>query len=65
MSIMKPCDPVRMRQNLEMVETLRRANVDFIPMPIRDEAHRVQLSLEAKKVLDEYFASMEVEGSMS
>jgi hypothetical protein len=54
-----------MRQNLEMVETLRRANVDFIPMPIRDEAHRVQLSLEAKKVLDEYFASMEVEGSMS
>ena len=37
------CDPVRMRENLEVVEEYKIAGVDFVAIAVVDEAHRIAL----------------------
>ncbi|ADV86611.1 hypothetical protein VVMO6_01589 [Vibrio vulnificus MO6-24/O] len=36
-----------MRKNLELVETLRQAGVDFVPMPVMDKEDKQRLAKEA------------------
>ncbi|EII3607601.1 DUF1382 family protein [Vibrio parahaemolyticus] len=44
---MYKCDAVTMRKNLELVETLRQAGVDFVPMPVMDKEDKQRLAKEA------------------
>ena len=50
---MAECKPLQMRKNLEMVESLKKMRIDFIPVPVRDEAHRIQLAHHGAEILEE------------
>lgn len=39
--------PVSLRQSLELVETLKRAGLDFVPMPVRNPEDKQRLLLES------------------
>lgn len=41
---MKQCDSVQMRKNLELVDEMARAGLDFFPVPVVSEEHRKQLA---------------------
>jgi TRAP-type C4-dicarboxylate transport system substrate-binding protein len=50
---MDRCSPVEMRKNLEVVEQFKKAGVDFVAMPARDQEHKKELIEQAYKILDE------------
>ncbi|MEP7694532.1 DUF1382 family protein [Vibrio parahaemolyticus] len=41
------CTAEAMRKNLELVENLRNAGIDFVPMPVVNEKDKVELAKEA------------------
>ena len=49
---MNICKPVQMRKNLEMVNDLRSSRIDFMPIPVRDEEHRLLLARYAESILE-------------
>lgn len=52
---MDKCSPIEMRKNLEAVDTFRKAGIDFVPVPVRDGAHKDELIDLAHKVLGQSF----------
>lgn len=42
--------------NMQMANVLAKMGIDFVPMPVRDQAHRDQLLLEGEQVLAELLA---------
>ncbi|EHU0373369.1 DUF1382 family protein [Vibrio cholerae] len=44
---MHKCDAVTMRRNLALVEALRQAGVDFVPMPVLSLEDKAHLAKEA------------------
>ena len=50
---MSECKPLQMRKNLEMVQDLKNSRIDFMPIPVRDEKHRLMLAQYAANVLEE------------
>lgn len=48
---MERCNPVQMRKNLEMVKDLKDSGIDFMPIPVRDEEHRLMLAHYAENTL--------------
>lgn len=53
---MNRCSPVEMRKALAMVEALKNAGIDFVPVPVKDPAHKIALvgqCLSALETLDE------------
>lgn len=50
---MAECKPVQMRKNLEMVQDLKNHRIDFMPIPVRDEEHRLMLARYAENILEE------------
>lgn len=46
MSVLR-ASPVSLRQSLELVETLKRAGLDFVPMPVRNPEDKQRLLLES------------------
>lgn len=56
---MDKCKPVQMRKNLEMVNAFKGMGIDFMPIPVRDEAHRIQLAQLGAEILEEMAAEAE------
>jgi hypothetical protein len=52
---MNKCSPVEMSKNLEAVEVLRKAGIDFVPMPVTDNQPKELLLDQVQKNLDEIF----------
>ena len=52
---MNKCSPVDMRKNLEAVEVLRKAGIDFVPVPVTDNQSKNSLLDQLQKNLDEIF----------
>lgn len=50
---MERCNPAEMRKALTMVEALKNAGIDFVPVPVRDPAHKIALIGQTLAVLDE------------
>jgi len=42
-----------MRKNLEVVEQFKRIGLDFVPVPVRDAAHKNELIALGNEVLEE------------
>jgi hypothetical protein len=42
-----------MRKALTMVEALKNAGIDFVPVPVRDPAHKIALIGQTLAVLEE------------
>lgn len=56
---MSECKPVQMRKNLNMVDALKNMRIDFIPVPVRDEAHRIELAQLGARILEEMAVAAE------
>ena len=50
---MNECKPVQMRKNLEMVQDLKNNRIDFMPIPVKDENHRLFLAQYAANILED------------
>ena len=50
---MNMCSPVEMRKNLDAVEELRKAGIDFVPIPVKDAVHKTDLIIQGQTVFDE------------
>lgn len=48
---MKRCEPADMRKNLEVVEVLKKAGVDFVAIPALSEMHKMKLLVHQVEVL--------------
>lgn len=49
---MKRCDPVQTRKNLETVNMMAKMGLDFMPMPVMNEAHRVELAKQSAEITE-------------
>jgi len=47
------CSPVTMRANLEKVEVLKQAGIDFVAVPVRDAEHKRALLKQSMETLIE------------
>ena len=59
---MERCGPVEMRKNLMLVDELRRAGIDFVPIPAVDEAHKRRLITQSQSVLESMTAGEDLDG---
>ena len=50
--MVEKCSPVEMRKNLQVVEQFKRIGLDFVPVPVRDEAHKNELIALSNEVLE-------------
>ena len=50
---MNICKPVQMRKNLEVVNDLKSSRIDFMPIPVKDEKHRIFLAQYAANILED------------
>lgn len=62
---MNGCKPLQMRKNLEMVQDLKNNRIDFIPVPVRNEAHRKELAQLGAEILEEMAVAAEQQGERS
>lgn len=56
---MNMCSPVEMRKNLDVVEQLRSAGIDFVAVPAKDPLHKQQLIAQHQSVLTEMIREAE------
>ena len=49
---MERCSPTEMRKNLKVVDAYRKAGIDFVPVPVRDEGHKNELIDQGNQVLE-------------
>ena len=49
---MKRCHPVRMRNNLEVVDQFRASGIDFVPIPVTSDEVRAELIASMLEALD-------------
>lgn len=45
------CSPVTMRANLKNVESLKKAGIDFVAVPVRDPEHKKELLRQSMETL--------------
>ena len=50
---MNKCSPIEMRKALDMAKLLSDAGVEFVAMPVLNDAHKKQLLIDAMANLDE------------
>lgn len=50
---MDKCSPIQMRKNLASVEAFKEVGIDFVAIPVKDEAHRMELICQGQAVFDE------------
>jgi sulfopyruvate decarboxylase TPP-binding subunit len=50
---MNKCSPIEMRKNLEVVESLKNAGIDFVCIPVKNESHKDDLIAQGQSVFDE------------
>ncbi len=57
--MMQRCSPLDMRIALEKTELLRKAGIEFIPLPVKNDKHRKKLIKQFDKIMNEIIAEME------
>ena len=40
---MNKCSPVEMRKSLQIVEQFKQHGIDFVPIPVKSEDHKIEL----------------------
>lgn len=50
-----------MRKNLEIVDVLKKAGIDFVAMPAKSPKHKEQLLEQLDKTLSEIFLQAEID----
>lgn len=50
---MKRCSPVKMRQNLLVVDQFKKAGIDFVAVPVKDADHKNEMIAYGNEVLEE------------
>ena len=50
---MTRCDPVEMNKNLKVVDQYRRAGIDFVAVPVKNEDHKNEMIQYGNEVLEE------------
>ena len=50
---MNMCSPVEMRKNLVVVDEFKIAMIDFVVMPVKDEAHKLDLIAQGQAIFQE------------
>ena len=50
---MDKCSPVVMRKNLEVVDQFKKWGIDFVPIPVRSQAHKNMLIEMGDQIFDE------------
>lgn len=53
------CSPVQMRKALEMVEALKQAGMEFVPVPVLNDADREKLMLITASRLEQIATAAE------
>ena len=56
---MNRCSPAEMRKNLDVVEQFKQAGIDFVPMPVKDDAHKANLIMQGEAILDDLVNDLE------
>ena len=50
---MSRCNPIEMRKNLQVVNELRKAGIDFVPIPVRgNKAELIKVMADTLDALD-------------
>lgn len=50
---MNKCSPMQMRKNLASVEAFKEVGIDFVAIPVKDEAHRMELICQGQAIFDD------------
>ena len=53
------CSPVQMRRMLEMVEMMKQAGIEFVPVPVLNYADRAKLALITSDRLEQIATAAE------
>lgn len=56
---MKKCSPVEMRKNLVIVDQLRMAGIDFVPVPVKSQEHKYELIVLVQNAFEELLKDCE------
>jgi hypothetical protein len=57
------CSPVQMRKALEMVEALKQSGMEFVPVPVLNDADREKLLLITASRLEQIATAAEGSGT--
>ena len=53
MSQQLKCSPIDMSKNLQIVDTFRKAGIDFVPIPAKSAEHKSQLEKMLFEILEQ------------
>jgi len=56
---MNKCSPVEMRKNLQIVDSYRVIGLDFVAIPVKNEAHKLELMSQSDAALEEVIRTAE------
>ena len=56
---MNKCSPVEMRKNLQIVDSYRVIGLDFVSIPVKNEAHKLELMIQSDAALEEIVRTAE------
>ena len=59
---MNKCSPIEMRKALDMVKGLSDAGIEFVAVPVLNEAHKTKLLIDAMANLDKLGVQYELQG---
>ena len=62
---MNKCSPVVMRENLLIVESLKKAGVDFVAIPVLNDSHKLELRKMVNAILERMAIEAEEEEGKS
>ena len=56
---MNKCNAEEMTNNLIIVEELKKAGLDFVPIPVLNSDHKQELTVELDRILNELAGKLE------
>lgn len=59
---MKKCSPVEMRANLQVVEHFKKNGINFVVIPAKNTAHKLQLIKQGNQIMKEILKEAENDG---
>ena len=58
---MQRADPIELRKSLTAVELLKQHGLDFVPIPVKNREHKLELQTLLRNTLDEIIEELEKE----
>ena len=62
MSVYK-CSPVEMRKNMEVVDVLQKAGIDFVAIPVKSDGHKNEMIAYRNNIFEELLQASEEESN--